>query len=52
MTRHPWYLAALIVIRLRELSAPAIVSNTLLSAYLIVGTFLEERKLRAEFGSE
>jgi hypothetical protein len=52
VTRHPWYLAALIVIWLRELSAPAIVSNTLLSAYLIAGTLLEERKLRAEFGLE
>lgn len=52
VTRHPWYLAALIAVWLRELSAPAIVSNTLLSAYLIVGTSLEERKLRAEFGSE
>lgn len=52
VTRHPWYLAALVVIWLRELSAPAIVSNTLLSAYLVMGTLLEERKLRAEFGSE
>jgi protein-S-isoprenylcysteine O-methyltransferase Ste14 len=50
--RHPWYLAALVVIWTRELTAAAIVSNVVLAAYLIVGTFLEERKLVAELGGE
>jgi protein-S-isoprenylcysteine O-methyltransferase Ste14 len=50
--RHPWYLAALIVIWARELSAAALVSNAVLAAYLIAGTVLEERKLVEELGDE
>lgn len=50
ITRHPWYLAAIIVIWARQLDISAIVTNILLTSYLIVGTYLEEKKLIREFG--
>ncbi len=52
VVRHPWYLAGLIVIWTRDLSAAALVSNSILAAYLVVGTLLEERKLVNELGDE
>jgi protein-S-isoprenylcysteine O-methyltransferase Ste14 len=48
--RHPWYLAVFILIWASELNLAAITINLVLSAYLVVGTFLEERKLVFEFG--
>jgi protein-S-isoprenylcysteine O-methyltransferase Ste14 len=52
LVRHPWYLAALIVIWTRDLGAAALVTNAVLAAYLIVGTVLEERKLLGDLGDE
>lgn len=51
-TRHPWYLASLIVVwcappNMRAVGAMVAV---ILTAYLIVGTMLEERKLVGEYG--
>lgn len=53
-TRHPWYLAGLLVLWSfpREIDAATLVTNLLLSTYLVLGTLLEERKLAAEFGDE
>jgi len=53
-TRHPWYLAGLLVLWSfpREIDAATLVTNLLLSTYLVLGTLLEERKLAAEFGCE
>ncbi|MBN2426706.1 MAG: DUF1295 domain-containing protein [Deltaproteobacteria bacterium] len=53
ITRHPWYLAALILV---WAGSPAVYVSTLivqvvLSLYLIVGTLLEERKLIVEYGA-
>jgi protein-S-isoprenylcysteine O-methyltransferase Ste14 len=48
--RHPWYTGAMLVIWARPLDAAALVVNVILTVYLVVGTYLEERKLVAEFG--
>jgi methanethiol S-methyltransferase len=54
ITRHPWYLAAILFIwaAWRELDPAILVTNTVLSAYLVIGTLLEERKLLLEFNGE
>jgi protein-S-isoprenylcysteine O-methyltransferase Ste14 len=52
ITRHPWYLGVLALIWARTLDPPVLVTNAVLTAYLIVGTLLEEHKLVAEFGDE
>ena len=52
ITRHPWYLATLLLIWARRLDATAITINVILTSYLIVGTWLEEKKLVAEFGQK
>ena len=50
MTRHPWYLATMLLIWARQMDVAAIIVNVILTSYLIVGTYLEERKLLREFG--
>lgn len=50
--RHPWYAAGILIIWARPLDRAALVTNTVLTAYLFIGTVLEERKLIAEFGQE
>ena len=53
ITRHPWYLAALLFIWSihAELYLSTIIVKGVLTAYLFIGTLLEERKLIAEYGS-
>lgn len=50
ITRHPWYLATMLLIWARPMDATAIIVNVILTMYLIVGTYLEEKKLVREFG--
>jgi protein-S-isoprenylcysteine O-methyltransferase Ste14 len=50
--RHPWYVGAIAFIWARQLDVSAIIVNIILTSHLIIGTFLEERKLVAEFGDE
>ena len=50
ITRHPWYLATILFIWARQLDVSAMLVNVILTSYLIVGTFLEEKKLIGEFG--
>jgi protein-S-isoprenylcysteine O-methyltransferase Ste14 len=52
ITRHPWYLAAILLIWARHLDVSAIFVNIILTFYLIVGTYLEEKKLIGEFGEK
>jgi len=52
ITRHPWYLAALLFIWGRQLDVSAILLNVIFTSYLIVGTYLEEKKLVGEFGEK
>ena len=50
VVRHPWYLAVFILLWARDLYPAGITVNAVLSAYLLIGTLLEERKLVLEFG--
>jgi protein-S-isoprenylcysteine O-methyltransferase Ste14 len=52
ITRHPWYLATIILIWARGLEVSILITNIILTIYLIVGTILEERKLLIEFGED
>ena len=51
-TRHPWYLAGLLLLWCRDLQARDLVTNLVVSSYLLIGIFLEERKLLLRFGDE
>jgi protein-S-isoprenylcysteine O-methyltransferase Ste14 len=53
-TRHPWYLAAILLIWTcyRSLTAATLLTNVILTVYLVVGTIIEERKLVKEIGEE
>lgn len=48
--RHPWYLAAILLIWTRSLDVSTMVVNLILTGYLVVGAYLEEQKLVREFG--
>ncbi len=50
--RHPWYTASFLFIWARDLTLSALLINIVLSAYFVVGTILEERKLLLEFGEK
>lgn len=52
VTRHPWYLATVMFIwaDFRSFTTSTLVTNAVLSVYLVVGTILEERKLIMEIG--
>lgn len=50
VTRHPWYLATLLLLWARPLDASALLANAILTTYLLVGARLEESKLVREFG--
>ena len=49
--RHPWYSGAILLIwAFGPISDVSLVSKTILTAYIIIGTFLEEKKLIHEIG--
>ena len=48
--RHPWYSLALVVIWCQEMDGPRLLSALLVSAYLLIGSWLEERKLMIYHG--
>jgi methanethiol S-methyltransferase len=48
--RHPWYTGLVLLLWARDLDAVRVVVSAGLTAYIVVGTFLEERKLVDEFG--
>jgi protein-S-isoprenylcysteine O-methyltransferase Ste14 len=50
LVRHPWYTGVFLLLWARDLDGPRLVVSGVLSAYLFVGTLLEERKLVHEFG--
>ncbi|MBP2626703.1 MAG: hypothetical protein H6Q68_1414 [Firmicutes bacterium] len=52
ITRHPWYLAAIIFIwtGYREMYVSTLIVNMILTVYIMIGTVLEERKLIIEHG--
>ncbi len=48
--RHPWYFFALVILWSRELDAAQLLTGLLLTLYLVLGSRLEERKLKLQFG--
>ena len=54
ITRHPWYLAAIMLIWTAHssLDVHTLIMNVILTIYLIVGTIIEERKLVMEYGED
>ncbi|UCF88962.1 MAG: isoprenylcysteine carboxylmethyltransferase family protein [bacterium] len=52
VVRHPWYSGGILLLWARPLDQAVLVTNTVLTMYLIIGTVLEERKLVAVFGDE
>lgn len=48
--RHPWYAGVLLLLWARDLDPAGLVVSGVLSAYVLVGTLLEERKLVHELG--
>ncbi len=48
--RHPWYAGAIMLVWARGLTVPTLITNIVLTVYLIVGTYLEEGKLVIEYG--
>ncbi len=52
MTRHPWYLAGIISVWAWDMGVPDIIRNVIITAYFLIGTYLEEKKLINEFGEQ
>ena len=54
VVRHPWYLASIMLVwgGYRSLTAATLITNVILTVYLVTGTILEERKLVRELGEE
>ena len=52
VVRHPWYAGSLLFLwsALPRYSLAACIAGTVFSIYLVVGAFLEERRLETEFG--
>jgi len=50
--RHPWYLGVFLLLWATDITLGKLIINLVLSAYLVIGTFLEERKLVLEFGDK
>lgn len=48
--RHPWYSFGLVILWTRDMNAAGLVSALWLTAYLVAGSHLEERKLVRELG--
>jgi len=49
--RHPWYSGSILLVwAFGSISDVSLISKTILTAYLIIGTFLEEKKLIHEIG--
>lgn len=48
--RHPWYAGGIMIVWARGLTVPILITNIVLTVYLIVGTYLEEGKLVMEYG--
>ena len=50
--RHPWYTAGIIAVWANDISLSTFLINIVISAYFVIGTILEERKLLLEFGEK
>lgn len=52
VVRHPWYAGGILIVWAENLDVTAILTSLVITAYFLIGAFLEERKLLAEFGEE
>ena len=52
IVRHPWYAGGILIVWARNLDMAAILTSLVITMYFIIGSFLEEKKLIAEFGEE
>ena len=54
ITRHPWYLGSIIIIWVfnKNIYLSTLIVNIILTCYLIIGTYLEEKKLIAICGDK
>jgi len=52
MVRHPWYAGGIIIVWARNMDMAAILTSLVITMYFIIGSFIEEKKLIAEFGEE
>jgi len=52
VTRHPWYMGAITLLWASDADGARMVANIILTGYLVIGAWLEERKLVAEYGDE
>jgi methanethiol S-methyltransferase len=52
IVRHPWYAGGILIVWAGNLDVTAILANLVITGYFLIGAFLEERKLLAEFGEE
>jgi protein-S-isoprenylcysteine O-methyltransferase Ste14 len=50
ITRHPMYFALIIYLWCQTFGILDIIVNTILTIYVVIGTFLEEKKLVLDFG--
>jgi protein-S-isoprenylcysteine O-methyltransferase Ste14 len=50
VVRHPWYVGVVLLLWARDLDPAGLVTSGVLTAYVVVGTLLEERKLVQELG--
>lgn len=50
--RHPWYLGVFFLLWASDITLRGLLTNVVLSSYLVIGTILEERKLVLEFGDK
>ena len=49
--RHPWYSGAILLVwAFGDITDVSLISKVVLTVYIIIGTFLEEKKLIAEIG--
>jgi protein-S-isoprenylcysteine O-methyltransferase Ste14 len=48
--RHPWYTLGLVILWTRDMDAPLLLTSVLVTAYFVIGSRLEERKLLAQYG--
>jgi protein-S-isoprenylcysteine O-methyltransferase Ste14 len=49
--RHPWYIAAILIVWAGDVSLLSFMINIVISTYMVIGAILEERKLLREFGT-
>lgn len=48
--RHPFYASGLLLLWARNLDRAGLVTSVVLSAYLLIGTWIEEKRLEKEWG--